>query len=1237
MTLQHTARRPSRTEAPRPLGPLDEDDLLNSRGVVTSPNRQISHESSNGIKELSVMSSRTLISRQKLNQEVWSPEEVARKEAVIPLLTPSLDLLSQSEPGIFGQIFYQNVFQNPEHAKALKPLFAGKDMERTTNAFGRIPCEMLRLLMLPSKALMTLETLSLALRHVDYGAKREHNEVFGNSFLRALSQFLIREGGVWDSDISDGWAWVYTTFSDELLRALETVRPKVEAVRSSWNQIITKTLMQSELSSDSRISGSGRRHSVSGRTLASIHGTRVMVNGGSSTKHAKKRNMLNAEMVEEDGADGHQRAVVSVGAAMAQRLQEGMAQSKEQAKFAWSEKHGQKLGTALELVVSTATRPKELERHLFKLAQRHVELGVKPAHLKVFESCLLDLLEASLSAAALENAQPAWKWLWDIVERTFVDVLANWETMQTSLTASWDAVAKYEDTAVKLARSFHNTLLDRVMVFRTMFKKRDEALALVFAKALQLLVACVHDSSLIETELEKISVMHCKFDLQAWHFEIFGQILLETLAQFGGQAWCDDYTEAWSMLYGMASQTFLEAIEGSRTSLCSALLQGSSKKVKEALSKAPRGDRAASALQVGVGRRQLSPLLWALRDMHLEVLEILLSDILTIRADRQCFYYGVDDLWKRCPAILDALVEFAPHLLEPLLDGHMWVSRETTDGLRRVNLWVQYIYGNPEELEHVFAGPLGTLVERLPETHIEVFRHPVIAETVNLKWHQFGRRRLIVVSLQQITCLVSYLVVSMVQDLPLWLLLCACTLWGTITTIQLAHGCYIAAWEACTQRCVSLDFKLCHLKVPRSLCQFFVQLRLVCCLLSLVVIVAMMLPCFDESSTLDCLDGDRAAPRVLSASVAFLQWIQMAELFKLHGKMAAVVLLGKAMMEDALRFMMGLGLWLIAVGASLHKLQDEENRPENGFSSAYNLFAHVLGVGTETDMSYYGTGQVIDTIIRAVYLGALWVSVVPILNVLVAAMVSTYSKAESMTLGLAIKARAAFVLRMEDMLRFKRRLHYFKEAGFDVALAFSEHDRGPSGGISMMCDTLQLKEHGSFARRVGTVLFFAGETGAEQPWPAHDIPVLCDMVDTSTERLPSQELHQQLLSELRVIRDATTRDRVNGGKALPEPSAASRHVELSLETLAALAEATAGHHCFLAIEGRVYDVGAYLPKHPGGSGVLESGRGSDVSELFRTAHSQLPRARAALAELPVLGTLPYNAAPLESAGNKVFV
>ncbi|CAE7798632.1 fadA [Symbiodinium sp. CCMP2592] len=198
-------------------------------------------------------------------------------------------------------------------------------MERTTNAFGRIPCEMLRLLMLPSKGLMVLETFSLALRHVDYGAQREHNEVFERSFLRALSQFLIREGGVWDAEVSDGWSWVYSTFSDELLSALEVVKPKVEAVRSSWNQIITKSVMQSEFSDDSHASGtthmSSRRHSVSGRTIASIHGTGGMLSRRSSHKSHQKRSTLNAEMSNEDGVDGRQRALVSVGAAMARRLQ----------------------------------------------------------------------------------------------------------------------------------------------------------------------------------------------------------------------------------------------------------------------------------------------------------------------------------------------------------------------------------------------------------------------------------------------------------------------------------------------------------------------------------------------------------------------------------------------------------------------------------------------------------------------------------------------------------------------------------------------------------------------------------------------------------------------------------------------------------------------------------------------------------------------------------------------------
>ena len=60
-------------------------------------------------------------------------------------------------------------------------------------------------------------------------------QVFQRSFLRALSQFLIREGGVWDADVSDGWSWVYGTFSTPPGFVRYKAAGNGYLVRTDWN------------------------------------------------------------------------------------------------------------------------------------------------------------------------------------------------------------------------------------------------------------------------------------------------------------------------------------------------------------------------------------------------------------------------------------------------------------------------------------------------------------------------------------------------------------------------------------------------------------------------------------------------------------------------------------------------------------------------------------------------------------------------------------------------------------------------------------------------------------------------------------------------------------------------------------------------------------------------------------------------------------------------------------------
>lgn len=80
----------------------------------------------------------------------------------------------------------------------------------------------------------------------------------------------------------------------------------------------------------------------------------------------------------------------------------------------------------------------------------------------------------------------------------------------------------------------------------------------------------------------------------------------------------------------------------------------------------------------------------------------MLEDLMMIRADRSRYYYGADDLFKHHPDLVDILTKIAPELLPTLLDGMIWRSRTTSNGLRRVNYYLKHLLVAPRRSK----GPL---------------------------------------------------------------------------------------------------------------------------------------------------------------------------------------------------------------------------------------------------------------------------------------------------------------------------------------------------------------------------------------------------------------------------------------------------------------------------------------------------------------------------------------------------
>lgn len=194
-----------------------------------------------------------------------------------------------------------------------------------------------------------------------------------------------------------------------------------------------------------------------------------------------------------------------------------------------------------------------------------------------------------------------------------------------------------------------------------------------------------------------------------------------------------------------------------------------------------------------VGTQDISPLRWAIESGSLGAAKAIIEDLLTIRADRErcldsihcllpissrlcnvliClqfsvlmqaatfqmyqdlpgYYYGVDDLFVRHPDIVQIICTEATTILETFLEGLVWRSRLTKDGLRRVNFYVKNLF---LDSHGHFAGALAALVG-LGDP--KIISHPVVDVVSNRLWNGVVSRQFMVSKLWFILSLVILMV-----------------------------------------------------------------------------------------------------------------------------------------------------------------------------------------------------------------------------------------------------------------------------------------------------------------------------------------------------------------------------------------------------------------------------------------------------------------------------------------------
>jgi len=280
----------------------------------------------------------------------------------------------------------------------------------------------------------------------------------------------------------------------------------------------------------------------------------------------------------------------------------------------------------------------------------------------------------------------AWGWLWENVERMLTAQLGKPSVMQQNLgnfLASLDEV-----TQGKVRRSIYGTFFAMAPAGQDFFKQSTTRLYFIADRVLEMTLNIFKDPIGMSEDISALGLRHVGYAVPTELFGAFVSACIQVIRDLTG----DEKLETafgWSL--GLISRMLVRTILEGSTIVMKAINQNSAKQLRKAVSCAPRGKRASWMLNITVGTQSISPLMWSIESGALDAAGAIVRDLLTIRADRDRYYYAVDDLFGRHEDVILRLCQDARGIVSVLLDGLVWRSRYTEQGRRRVNYFVKHL------------------------------------------------------------------------------------------------------------------------------------------------------------------------------------------------------------------------------------------------------------------------------------------------------------------------------------------------------------------------------------------------------------------------------------------------------------------------------------------------------------------------------------------------------------------
>jgi len=529
----------------------------------------------------------------------------------------------------------------------------------------------------------------------------------------------------------------------------------------------------------------------------------------------------------------------------------------------------------------------------------------------------------------------------------------------------------------------------------------------------------------------------------------------------------------------LISKILVRTIMEGSTIVMKAINTNNAKALQKAIAVSPRGKRALELLNISVGTQSISPLYWAIESGSLNTAEAMIKDLLTIRADRDNYYYGCNDLFERHPDVIKKLCTHAEAILPTLLDGLIWRSRLTVNGQRRVNYYVKHLL---MDADGKFNKALEWLVDNEDPT---VICHLVVVLFSDLLWTRLAFRDFVLSRLWLVSTVVVFTVSQSVlpqlgQETEVQL----------VATFTLRLIIYIGSLGALITKQVKAfvkDLKSRNIvyvgrcPLPEYLSDW-TQVTSLALAIVLCILLSQepILYCLGEVQSLLFSYSCSAAEThleiyaICSMLAALLYWTLVVDTSIVSTRISSYVLVVFRVLSELFLFLGAMVFIALAFAASMSSL-NQKLEDFNGIGKSFlSLIEIVLGMYPTSHYEYLMDEPVIIIIIGAFQI----ICLIFLVTLLIAQINCAYCAIYSDMVGYARLNRGRMVCEILPSVSDARWKNFIASLKLDENLEFNEGDVGFAGGINVF------ESSGLHPTTEEQIRRFGGSTSPALPWPA---------------------------------------------------------------------------------------------------------------------------------------------------------